>query len=73
MMMLYNGVLTLSKKIIAGVFELAKFTHPNDMTVPREFRESYSEFEFGGTEIKCRNYKNETTKEIAGYANVKYH
>jgi hypothetical protein len=43
------------------------------MTVPHEFRESYSEFEFGGTEIKCRNYKDETTKEILGYANVKYH
>jgi hypothetical protein len=59
--------------ICIGVFELATFLHQNDMTVPYKLRQSYSEFEFGGTEIKCRIYKNKTSIEILGHANVSYH
>ena len=53
-----------------GVTEIAKYSTPVDMTVSYDQRISITEFEFGGTEIKCRVFdKNEA---MVGHAVAKY-
>ena len=53
-----------------GVTEIAKYSAPVDMSVTYDQRISITEFEFGGTEIKCRVFdKNEA---MVGHAVAKY-
>ena len=53
-----------------GVAEIAKYSVPVDMSVSYAQRISITEFEFGGTEIKCRVFdKNEA---MVGHAVAKY-
>jgi hypothetical protein len=53
-----------------GVTEIAKYSVPIDMTVPYGERTSITEFEFGGTEIKCRLF--DANEAIVGHAVAKY-